>query len=63
MTVAAGALNVAAGRRAALGRWLVAVGTLVGLIGMIAATVYWGEDAYRSTVTAVAAISVAVSVG
>lgn len=54
LAVAAGALNVAAGRRAALGRWLLAVGALVGLAGMIAATVYWGEDAYRSTVTAAA---------
>lgn len=54
--VAAGALHVAVGRRAARGRWLLAVGTLAALFGMMAATLRWGEDAYGSTVTAAAGV-------
>lgn len=54
LAVAAGALLVAAGRRATLGRWLIAVGAPVGLLGMVTAAAQWGEDAYLSTVTATA---------
>ncbi len=54
VAMAVGALQIAARRRAAQGRWLLAAGALVCLLGMVAATVHWGEDAFLSTVTAAA---------
>jgi ABC-type transport system involved in cytochrome c biogenesis permease subunit len=51
----AGSVPAAPGeRRARLGRWLLSLGALVGLIAMVAATVQRGVDTYCSTVTAVA---------
>ena len=52
--MAAGALQIAAGRRAALGRWLLAVGAVVGLLGMVVTAMEGGEDAFLSTATAAA---------
>ncbi len=54
LAMAVGALQIAAGHRAAQGRWLLAMSALAGLLGMVAASVHWGEDAYLSTVTAAA---------
>ncbi|HHX42372.1 MAG TPA: hypothetical protein GX714_00070 [Chloroflexi bacterium] len=54
LAMAAGALLIALGRRASLGRWLLTLGALGGLLGMLVATVRSGEDVYLSTITAAA---------
>jgi len=56
LTVFAGAALIAWGRAASLGRWLLAVGTMVGLFALAVLSVRRGADPYGSLATALAGV-------